>query len=120
MLRLYDRFEQEDNLVLLSHSIDTKYDTVERLKHYATNLEVKTEKWHFVTGDKDEIYDIADDYFSVAIENPDAPGGFDHSGRLILVDEGGRVRSFCNGTEPEDVDRFMDDIDVLLSESKTK
>ena len=118
MLRLYDRFEKEENLVLLSHSIDTKYDTVERLKQYATNLEVETDKWHFVTGDKDEIYDIADDYFSVAIEDPSAPGGFDHSGRLILVDANRHVRAFCDGTDAEDVDDFMDDVALLLDEIK--
>lgn len=116
MLRVYDRFEQADNLALLSHSIDTKYDTVERLKKYAANMEVITEKWHFVTGDKDEIYDIADDYFSGAIENPDAPGGFDHSGRLILVDADRHVRAFCDGTDAADVTEFMMDVEQLLKE----
>lgn len=118
MLRLYDRFEHEDQLKLLSHSIDTKYDTVERLKKYSGNMEVKTDKWHFVTGVKEEIYDIADDYFSVAIENPDAPGGFDHSGRLILVDKNRHVRAFCDGTDQEDVNEFMEEVEILLAEMK--
>ncbi len=118
MLRVYDRFESEDQLLLLSHSIDTKYDTVERLKKYSSNMEVKTKKWHFVTGDKDEIYDIADDYFSVAKEDPTAPGGFDHSGRLILVDKNRHVRAFCNGTDQEDVTEFMEEISILLAEMK--
>jgi protein SCO1/2 len=116
MLRIYDRFEQEDRLMYLSHSIDPKRDTVGALKTYAENLGVDHNKWKFVTGKKSEIYEIADDYFSIAIEDPDAPGGFDHSGRLILVDGQGHVRSFCNGTEPEKVDQFMNDIDVLLAE----
>lgn len=116
MLRIHDRFAGDDRLLLLAHSIDTKRDTVERLANYARNLGVTADKWHFVTGDKDEILEIADDYFSIAIEDPDAPGGFDHSGRLILVDEDRHVRSFCNGTDPESVDRFMEDIDKLLAE----
>lgn len=116
MLRIYDRFEQEDRLMYLSHSIDPKRDTVGALKMYAENLGVDHNKWKFVTGTKSEIYEIADDYFSIAIEDPDAPGGFDHSGRLILVDGNGHVRSFCNGTDPQDVDRFMEDIDVLIAE----
>jgi len=120
MLRLYNRFEEEDQLLLLSHSIDTKYDTVERLKMYAGNMEVKTKKWHFVTGVKDEIYDIADDYFSVAIEDPTAPGGFDHSGRLILVDENRHVRAFCDGTKAEEVTEFMTEVDRLLAEMKAE
>ena len=63
-----------------------------------------------------EIYDIADDYFSIAIENPEAPGGFDHSGRLILVDQNRHVRSFCDGTNPEEVERFIEDVEILLKE----
>lgn len=48
------------------------------------------------------------------MEDSDAPGGYNHSGRLILVDKDRHVRSFCDGTDPEDVDRFMEDIDRLL------
>ena len=116
MLRIHDQFKDEDRLKLIAHSIDPKRDTVGRLANYARNLGVTSEKWHFVTGDKDEIYAIADDYFSIAIESPDAPGGFDHSGRLILVDENRHVRSFCDGTDPEAVDQFMQDIEKLLNE----
>jgi len=116
MLRVHDKFKSNDKVVLLSHSIDTKNDSVPVLKKYASKLEVASDKWHFVTGEKDAIYEIADDYFSVAIENPDAPGGFDHSGRLILVDENKYVRSFCNGTDAKSVDKFMLDIEKLLAE----
>ena len=116
MKRVHDRFLEEDRLLLLAHSIDPKRDTIGRLKWYADNLSVESSKWHFVTGDKDSIYAIADDYFSIAIENPDAPGGFDHSGRLILIDPQRRVRSFCDGTDAKSVDKFMLDIDKLLRE----
>lgn len=116
MLRIHERFKEEDQLLLLSHSIDTRYDTVPVLKAYAEKLGVSSEKWHFVTGEHDEIYEIADDYFSIAIVNPDAPGGFDHSGRLILVDQNRHVRAFCDGTDPASVDAFMDDIDQLLKQ----
>lgn len=116
MLRIHERFESNADLLMLSHTVDTKHDTIPRLKKYADNLGVSSQKWHFVTGEKDSIYNIANDYFSVAIENADAPGGYDHSGRIILVDENRHVRAFCNGTDPGEVDAFMDQIDVLLSE----
>jgi len=116
MMRIHDRFKTEDRLMLLAHTIDTKHDSVYRLKQYAVNLGVDTRKWRFVTGIKDEIYGIANDYFSIAIEDPNAPGGFDHSGRLILVDKNRRVRSFSDGTDPASVDRFMEDINTLLKE----
>ena len=75
-----------------------------------------TKQWHFVTGEKELIYGIANDFFHIAQENSDAPGGFDHDGRLILIDKQKHIRSFCDGTDAEDVDRFMEDIDLLLSE----
>lgn len=118
MLRIYDRFQDEEDLLFLSHSIDVKRDTVGRLREYATGLGIDGERWHLVTGDKDAIYEIADDYFSIAIEDSSVPGGFDHSGRLILIDENRHIRSFCNGTDPEEVDQFMKDIEKLLDEMK--
>lgn len=116
MLRIHDAYLDDPRVQLLAHTVDPVRDDVPALKTYAEALGVDADKWKFVTGDKDEIYEIADDYFSIATENPEAPGGFDHSGRIILVDWNGVVRSFCNGTEPEEVDDFLDDIDLLLSE----
>lgn len=116
--RIYDRFAAEPSLLMLSHSIDTKNDTVGALHEYARKLGIDTKRWHLVTGDHDAIYGMADDYFSVAIEDASMPGGFDHSGRLILVDKNRHVRSFCDGTNPKEVDRFMEDVQLLLDEMK--
>ena len=116
-LRIYEKYRDDPRVVLLSHSIDTKNDTVPALRAHARKLGIDdTRRWHLVTGPKDSIYGIADNYFSVATEDPTAPGGFDHSGRLILVDKNRHVRSFCDGTDAEAVTRFMEDIDLLLKE----
>ncbi len=115
-LRIYAKYKNDERLGMLSHSIDVKNDTVAALRRHAEKLGIDAKKWHLVTGDHDAIYSIADDYFSVATENPDLPGGFDHSGRIILVDKNRHVRSFCDGTDAKDVDRFMVDIDALLAE----
>jgi protein SCO1 len=116
MLRVHDRFKDSSGVVLLSHSIDPKNDTIGRLKAYATKLGVDAPKWHFVTGEQDSIFAVADDYFSIAKVSPNSPGGFDHSGRLILVDKQKHIRAFCDGTDAKDVDRFMNDILKLLKE----
>ena len=118
MRRIYSEFEDEDRLALLSYTIDPKRDSVGRLKKYATDLDVSSDRWHFVTGQKEKLHGIAEDYFSVVVEDKYAPGGFDHSGRLILVDENRHVRAFCDGTNEEDVNRFMKEIKVLLAEKK--
>ncbi len=116
MLRLYERYENDERVILMAHTVDPKRDSVAALKNYARNLGVESHKWHFVTGDKEVIYEIAEDYFSIAKEDPTVPGGFDHSGRFILIDKNRHVRSFCDGTDPESVNQFMQDIDLLLEQ----
>jgi protein SCO1/2 len=114
MQRIYDNYSDNPSLLLLSHTIDVKRDTVGKLREFAENMGVSSSRWHFVTGDHDKIYEIADDYFSIAIEDPNAPEGFDHSGRLLLIDENRHIRAFADGTDEKEVNRFMKDIDKLL------
>lgn len=116
MLRLYDRYKDDDRVMMISHTIDQRNDSVEVLKRYAQNLEVDIHKWTFVTGQKDSIFDLADQYFVSVVEDPLAAKGFDHSGRIILVDKNRRVRGFCEGTDPESVTAFFDTVDKLLKE----
>ncbi len=116
-LRIYEKYKNDDRLFLLAHSVDTRNDTVDALRRHAQKLKVNTNKWHFVTGDRDKIYSIADKYFMInPSEDKEAPGGFNHDGKIVLVDKNRRVRAFCDGTKAESVDAFMKDIDLLLAE----
>lgn len=116
MLRIQERFQDETRLLLLSHTIDPKRDTVGRLRHYAENLGALPGKWHFVTGDKDQLYGIAEDYFNIVVEDPTLPDGFDHSARFVLVGPQRRIRAYCTGTDTQAVDEFMNAIETLLHE----
>ncbi len=116
MLRLYERYKDDDRVLLISHTIDQRHDSVSVLKRYAGNLGVDTDSWKFVTGDKDSIFILADQYFVSVIEDPAAPMGFDHSGRIILLDKNRHVRGFAEGTDPESVTAFFNVVDQLLNE----
>ncbi|PRY09712.1 protein SCO1/2 [Pontibacter ummariensis] len=116
MLRVYEQYKDNPNVLLLSHSIDPTHDTVAVLKDYAARLNVTSDKWHFVTGEKDSIYDIATKYMVTAMEDEQEAGGFVHSGAFVLVDENRHVRGVYDGTKPEEVDRLINDIPVLLKE----
>jgi len=121
MLRVYGAFENNDQVVLLSHTIDPAYDTVALLHDYAERLGVKSEKWHFVTGDKDQIYDMGlKSYMVTAMEDENEPGGFIHSGAFILVDKERHVRGMYDGTKPDQVDILIKDIQKLLDSYKKK
>jgi len=114
MLRIYKKFEKDDRVAFLSHSIDTRHDSVPKLKAYADKLHINDDKWRFVTGKKKDIFDISKNYMSIVLEDPDAPGGYDHSGYVILVDRNRHIRAYCNGTDPADVDGFIIKVTQLL------
>ena len=116
MMRIADSQKNNEKFMLISHTIDPVRDSVKVLKTYADNLGINQSKWHFLTGDKDELLDMADEYYVAAYEDPTAPGGFDHSGKILLVDVDGHIRAFCDGTDPESVTKFIKDIDVLMKE----
>jgi len=117
MLRVYDFFQDNPDVLFLSHTIDPAYDSVEVLYEYAQRLEVESDRWHFVTGDKKDIYEIAQvSYMSVVAEDSQAPGGFIHSGKFLLVDKEARIRGAYDGTDEVDVDKLIADIEVLLKE----
>jgi protein SCO1/2 len=116
MMRLYEQYKSDDRIMLLSHTIDPKHDSIHILKQYADNLGVSSDKWKFLYGPKDTIFDLADQYFVSVVDDPTAPAGFDHSGRLILLDRNRHIRGFCEGTDPNSVTAFFATVDQLLRE----
>jgi protein SCO1 len=117
MLRVYDSIQNEPDVLLLSHSIDPEYDTVGLLHDYAERLGVKSDKWHFVTGSKEDIYKIAQtSYFATAMEDKSEPDGFIHSGAFLLIDKNKRIRGKYDGTKEEDVNRLLAEIQRLKKE----
>ena len=117
MLRVYEKYKADSTVMLLSHTIDPEYDNVKVLHDYATRMEVESSKWHFVTGEKAVIYDMAQTSYYVATrENDQAPGGYEHSGAFILVDNKKRIRGVYDGTNVEAVDKLIADIKTLLIE----
>lgn len=114
MLRIYERFGDNDTVRLISHSIDPKHDTVAVLHAYAEKLGIESDKWHLVTGEKSHIYDMATNYFIAVEEDPSVAGGFAHSGGFLLVDKQGHIRGHYDGTKPQQVDNLMDDLQMLL------
>lgn len=117
MLRIYEKYEGNGKVKILSHSIDPKHDSVAVLNKYANSLGVNSNQWHFVTGDKEEIFKIAQTSYMVSVADDNlAPGGVVHSGAFLLIDSRRRVRGHYDGTKAEEVDKLMDDMDILLKE----
>jgi protein SCO1/2 len=117
MKKVYDHFETNPNVYFLSHTIDPENDTIPRLKEFTENLGIDDGRWFFVTGEKDSIYSMADNsYFATAYADESAPGGYVHSGGLLLIDKQKHLRGIYDGTNPTETERLIADIGILLKE----
>lgn len=116
LLKVLKKYQGNEEVKILSHSIDTKYDTPWVLKRYADKLGVTGNQWQFVHGSQKDIYTMADKYMVYAKEDAAAPGGFEHQGWLMLIDKDKRIRGAYDGTDDEQVSKLMDDMDLLLAE----
>ena len=108
-----------DDVRLLSISIDPIKDTPEVLQTYARKFGA-SERWLFLTGDKQRIFDLANRGFKLAVTDqggtPAEP--ITHSTKLVLVDKNGTVRGFYEGTSEEESKRIIGDIEKLRRESR--
>ncbi|SOD80130.1 protein SCO1/2 [Spirosoma fluviale] len=117
--RVYEKFKDNPDVMLLSHTIDPAHDSVAVLKEFAQNLGVTGRQWLFVTGDREKIYDIGQNSYMVTAQaDSTAPGGVVHSGAFILVDKAKHIRGIYDGTTEDGVDKLMSDMNRLLAEYK--
>jgi protein SCO1/2 len=87
------------------------------LKRYAQEKGVDDRKWNLVTGDKKEIYSLArKSYLAVKLGKPSELYDMVHTENFVLVDSQKRVRGFYDGTNKEEIERLIADIQLLLQE----
>lgn len=116
LLEVYKKYKDNPEVMFLSHSIDTKYDTPSVLKSYAQKLGASSNQWQFASGTRETIYGISPAYMVFTEENDQVAGGFEHQGWFILVDKDRHIRGAYNGTDEKEVAKLMKDMDILLSE----
>jgi protein SCO1/2 len=94
LVQIQNTFLDFEDFGVASFTINPEYDTQEVLKKYAENHKVTNPNWHFMTGDQEAIYDLANVGFNIyAGENPNVEDGFEHSGNFALIDKNGFMRS---------------------------
>lgn len=119
MLKVYEKFKDNPDVMILSHTIDPEHDTPSVLNTFAKDLNVTGDQWQFLTGPKEKTYEIGlKNYMVVAKEDKTAEGGFLHSGAFILVDKDKHVRGMYDGTTEEGTNKLLADIQTLLDEYK--
>lgn len=117
MVQIQEALAQDNNVLLLSHTVTPEIDSVPQLKKYAIEKGVNDEKWNLVTGDKKEIYDLARKSYLVAKDNPYEEFDLIHTENFVLVDKKKRIRGFYDGTDSEAIEKLLEDIQILKKEN---
>ncbi|MFD1016894.1 SCO family protein [Winogradskyella rapida] len=114
MVRVQSAISDYDDVMLLSHSVTPKIDSVAQLKKYALEKGVDDKKWNLVTGDKKQIYELArKSYLAVKTDGNGDEYDMIHTENFMLIDKKRQIRGFYDGTNPEDIDRLLEDIETL-------
>ena len=110
--RLQDSLKENDNVLLLSYTVDPATDTVACLKAYGQQHHLIKDKWHLLTGNKEELYAIGRTFYFAEKEEGIGKNSeqFLHTENFILVDASGYIRGIYNGTMPEETNRLIKDI----------
>jgi len=118
MVKVQEAFKDDPEVLLLSHSVTPSIDSVPVLKNYADKNGVLENKWHLVTGDKTEIYNLGrNQYF---VENdlgvPKDINDFLHTENFLLVDKNKHIRGIYNGLNRASIAQLITDIKALKLE----
>ena len=116
--RVQQEFKDNDDVILLSHTVDPDFDTPEVLKEYGEANRYIPGKWQFLTGTEREIYDLASKGYMITALPGDSTDEdlFVHSEKVILVDKQGRIRGYYNGVDPTMIDTLVIETRILLQE----
>ena len=117
MVQIQNQLIDDDDVLLLSHSVTPKIDSVAQLKKYALEQGVLDIKWNLVTGDKKEIYELArKSYMAVKTDGNGDAYDMIHTENFMLIDKKRQIRGYYDGTKPEEIQRLLEDIKILKQE----
>lgn len=119
MARIQKAYQNTKQLELLSFTVDPKNDTVAQLKRYAKKVGADDRMWHFLTGEKQALYDFARKSLFVlkpaeVTNQGDAANDFIHTNNFVLIDQSFRIRGYYDGTSYKEVNQLIADIRKLI------
>jgi len=113
LVRVQEAFQNDTTVQLVSFTVNPEHDSASVLQNYADMYGADPDKWTFLTGPREEIYDLAQKGFYLPVQQVEGQQDFIHSEKFMLVDKEHHVRGIYDGTDPVDVDRLITEIRVL-------
>jgi protein SCO1/2 len=117
MQRMQEVFKNQPDVSFLSHTVDPETDSVPQLLAYANRHNAIAGKWHFLTGNKKDLYHAArSGYLVTATEGDGGEEDFIHTQNFVLIDKMKRIRGYYDGTDSLEVNKMINDVNLLLAE----
>lgn len=118
MSDIQKEFINDDEILLLSHSVTPEKDSVPVLNQYAKDKNISFKRWKLLTGSKNEIYDLGRKYYFVEEDEGIKKGNdvFLHTENFILIDKQRHIRGIYNGLDPNSMQNLIKDIKILKAE----
>lgn len=116
MVEVQNSLKEDGDVMLLSYSVTPEIDDVPQLKKYAIEKGVNDKKWNLVTGDKKQIYDLARKSYLAVKDDGSNDYGMIHTENFMLIDKKKRIRGSYDGTNFEEIQRLLHDIQLLQKE----
>ena len=119
MEKIQEEFVNDSDILLLSHSVMPTTDSIPILKEYAKNNNVIDNKWHLVTGDKKDIYDLGRNHYFVENDLGEVKdiNDFLHTENFLLIDKKKHIRGIYNGLNRASIAQLIIDIKTLQKEN---
>lgn len=109
LVRLQEGFEEYPEVNIVSITVDPERDSAAVLQQYATTYGAKEGQWYILTGDQQEVLDLAQQGFELPVGKQRVLV----ADRLLLLDKERRVRGIYNGTDEKEIERLITEISVL-------
>ena len=116
MEKVYAKYKDNPNFLILSHTSDPDYDSIPVLKAYADKHGADVKNWLFLTGEKRLLYKLARESYLVDDGHYTGPDDFIHTQWFALVDGDAQIRGLYEGTKDKDIEKLIKDIDRLMHE----
>ena len=116
MVQIQKELKEDSDVLLLSHSVIPEYDTPEILKAYALKKGVNDAQWNLVTGSKKEIYTLARKSYLAVKDIPGEEDAMVHTENFMLIDKKSQIRGYYDGTDPQEIERLLEEIEFLKFE----
>lgn len=119
MAEIQRRTAGNNDVRLLSFTVDPRSDTPPVLAKWGERFGADTNRWFLLTGDKSELHRvIGTSFLATETNNPfnSMPGNFGGTERITVVDRQGKVRVYFDGLRVETPGAVVKEIEQLRKE----